>query len=228
MRSSSQMARPVALLAVLFTLTPGPTLANLFTPGEIKEVEQVGVPGTVIDDPLRSFRIDFGGGQFIAGNVQDRIVDADDGRLSFITYLRDITGSQGAVIESFSRGSFSGSLDVTWSETSIGVVDPSLGFRSIDGSTMTVYFSPGIPLSPGGSLGGNEHVAIHTNAPGYALIGEMFIGARAGSGEFGSTALTVFAPVPEPGASAMLAAGLAVLGFVGWRRTRQSAARAQR
>jgi hypothetical protein len=223
MRSSSQTVRAVALVAVLFALAPAPALANLFAPGEIKAVEQAGVPGMVAADPLRPFTVDFADGDVIAGNVQDRIVNTNDGRLSFVSYLRDITGSAGAVIESFSRGSFSGSLDVTYSETSIGVADPSLGFRSADGSTMTFYFTPGIPLSPGGNLGGNEHISITTNAPGYALIGEMFIGARSASGEFGSTTLAVFAPVPEPRAAAMLAAGLAVVGFVGWRRSRQSA-----
>jgi hypothetical protein len=228
MRSSRHLVRPVGIFAAVCSLAPAPAAATLFAPGEIKAVEQLGVPGTVIADPLRPFTIDLGGGQFIAGNVQDRIVDNDDGRLSFRSYLRDITGSAGAVIESFSRGQFSGSLDVNYSETSIGVVDPSLGFRSVDGSTMTFYFSPGIPLSPGGSLGGNEHIAIHSNAPSYALIGEMFIGARAASGEFGSTTLAVFAPVPEPRASALLVAGVAVLALVGWRRSRQSAAHALR
>lgn len=223
MRFYRLIARRVALLGVLLTFAPGLASANLFAPGEIKQIEEVGVPGTVIEDVLRPFRIDFGGGQYIAGNVQDRMLDTDDGRLSFVGYLRDITGSEGAVIESFSRSSFSGSLDVTWSETSIGVVDPSLGFRSADGGTVTVYFSPGIPLSPGGNLGGNEHVAIHTNAPAYALIGEMFIGARAATGEFGSTTLDVYAPVPEPGASAMLVAGLAAMVFIGWRRSRRAA-----
>ena len=227
MRSSSRRTRAVALLAVPLALAPAPALANLFSPGEIKEVEQLGVPGMVAADPLRPFTIDFGDGDFIAGNVQDRIVNTNDGRLSFLSYLRDITGSAGAVIESFSRGSFSGSLDVTFSETSIGAADPSLGFRSADGSTMTFYFSPGIPLSPGGNLGGNEHIAIHTDASGYALIGEMFIGARAASGEFGSTTLAVFAPVPEPAPSAMLVAGLAMVGWVGWRRSGHNAASVQ-
>jgi hypothetical protein len=225
MRSSSYIVRPAALFAVLFALAPNPASANLFAPGEIKEVEQLGVPGTVAEDVLRPFTIDLGGGATIAGNVQDRIVNANDGRLSFVSYLRDITGSAGAVIESFSRGGFtgplfSGGLDVTWSGTSIGVVEPSLGLRSADGSTMTFFFSPGIPLSPGGILGGNEHIAIHADAPGYALIGEMFIGARSASGDFGSTTLAVFAPVPEPAVSAMLLAGLAVVGWAGWRRSR--------
>ena len=224
MYRSSPTVRAVALLAVMFTLAPTPALANLFAPGEIKGVEQLGVPGVVAEDPLRAFRIDFDDGDFIAGNVQDRIVNANDGRLSFVSYLRDITGSAGAVIESFSRGSFSGALDVTYSETSVGAADPSLGVRSVDGSTMTFYFSPGIPLSPGGNLGGNEHINVITNAPGYALIGEMFIGARAASGEFGSTTLAVFAPVPEPATSSMLVAGLALVGWVGWRRRRKNIA----
>ena len=113
MYRSRHTVRAVALLAVLLALAPTPALANLFAPGEIKEVEQLAVPGGVAEDPLRPFRIDFNDGDAIAGNVQDRIVNANDGRLSFVSYLRDITGSAGAVIESFSRGSFSGSLDVT-------------------------------------------------------------------------------------------------------------------
>lgn len=221
MRSSGLIARSAALIAVLFALAPATAVADLFAPGEIKEFEPLDVSGTVIDDPLRPFMIDFGGGEFIAGNVQDRIVENDDGRLSFRSYLRDITGSAGAVIESFSRGGFSGTLDVTWSETSLGGVEPSLGWRSPDGGTMTFFFSPGIPLSTGGLLGGNKFIAIHTDAPAYALIGEMFIGARAGSGQFGSTATAVFAPVPEPSAAALLVAGLAGLGVAGWRRRRR-------
>lgn len=227
MRASSPAVRPVALFAFLFAIASTPALANLFAPGEIKAVEELGVPGAVLTDVLRPFVIDLGGGQSITGNVQDRIVATTDGRLSFVSYLRDITGTTGAVIESFSRGGFSAPLlDVTYSETSIGSTDPTLGIRSEDGSTMTLYFSPGIPLSPGGIGGGNEHVAIHTDAAGYALVGEMFIGARAASGEFGSTTLAVFAPVPEPGAYAMLGAGLALLGLARWRRGRQSGARA--
>lgn len=231
MRSFSINVRPVALFAVLFALASGPASANLFAPGEIKQVEELGVPGAVAADVLRPFVIDFGGGDFISGNVQDRIVNTNDGRLSFVSYLRDITGSAGAVIESFSRGGFtgplfSGGLDVTYSSTSIGVEEPSLGFRSADGSTMTFLFDPGIPLSPGGSGGGNEHIAIHTRAPDYALIGEMFIGARSASGDFGSTTLAVFAPVPEPAVSSMLLAGLAVVGWIGWRRSRHTAGHA--
>jgi hypothetical protein len=226
MRTYSHVVRPVAVLAVLFALAPTPAAANVFAPGEIKAVEEGGTPGVVAADPLRPFTIDFADGDSIAGNLQDRIVNANDGRLLFVSYLRDITGSAGAVIESFSRGNFFGTLDVTYSETSLGVVDPSLGFRSFDGSTMTFYFSPAIPLSPAGILGGNEHIAIATDAPGYALTGQMFIGARSASGEFGSTTLAVFAPVPEPRAAALLLAGLAVVGLAGWRRSRKAAAHA--
>jgi len=184
MRFSRHIARRITLLGVVFALASGPAAANPFAPGEIKEIESFGVPGTVIDDPLRPFRIDSSDGQFIAGNVQDRVIDYDDGLLGFVSYLRDITGSEGAVIESFSRASFSDPIDVTWSPTSLGVVDPSLGFRSADGSTMTFYFSPGIPLSPAGILGGNEHITIRTNATEYAAVGEMFIGARAATSEW--------------------------------------------
>ena len=231
MRTFSDIVRPVALLAVLFTVTPATALANVFAPGEIKEVEQLGAPGVVAIDVLRPFTIDLGGGEFIAGRVQDRMVNDDDGRLSFRSYLRDITGSAGAVIESFSRGSFSGPLDVTWSDTSIGKVEPSFGIRSPDGSTMTFFFSSGIPLSPAGLGGGNAFIAIHTDATAFGLTGEMFIGARSASGAFGSTTLAVFAPIPEPTASAMLLAGLGIVGFAGWRRrcraTTANAARSQ-
>jgi len=214
------MASRLAPAAVVLALVSGPVAGNLFAPGEIKPVESLGVPGPVLADPLRPFTIDFGGGLSISGDVQDRVVDYGGGLLAFGTYIRSITGSAGSVIESYGRDGFFGTLDVTWSPTSIGTIPPSLGFRSPDGGTMTFFYAPGIPLSPPGMLGGNAFTVIRTAATEFAAVGEIFIGARAATGQFGSTTLTVYAPIPEPGIYAMLLAGLAGIGVIGWRRRR--------
>ncbi|MCL4812892.1 MAG: PEP-CTERM sorting domain-containing protein [Vicinamibacteraceae bacterium] len=205
------IGRRIPLLALLLGLAPWTASAASFLPGETKAVEEVGFPGTVIDDVLRPFTIDLGGGLFISGNFQDRVVDGDDGRIGFVSYIRDITGADGAVIESFSRSSFFGTIDVTYSSTSIGVVDPSSGSRSADGSTMTFLFDSGIPLSPAGIFGGNEHITIALDPTAYAEVGQVIIVARSATGALGSTSLTTYAPVPEPGTAALFVAGLAVL-----------------
>lgn len=213
MRHSGHIVGRILLLGVLFAHAPWTASADPFLPGETKAVEEAAFPGTVIDDVLRPFTIDLGGGLSISGNFQDRIVDGDDGRIGFVSYIRDITGSEGAVIESFSRSSFFGTIDVTFSPTSIGVVEPTSGSRSADGSTMTFLFDPGIPLSLGGLLGGNEHIAIAMDPTAYDEVGELIIFARAATGAPGSTTLTVFAPVPvpEPGTAALFVLGAAML-----------------
>lgn len=218
MSVSRHIARRIAAVALVLAVVPEPAAANLFAPGEIKAVESLGVPGGVVADPLRPFMIDLGGGLSISGNVQDRVIDYGGGLLAFGTYIREITGSAGSVIESYGRNGFFDALNVTWSPTSIGTIPPSLGLRSADGGTMSFFYSPGIPLSPGGVFGGNAFTIIRTDATEFAAVGEIFIGARAATGQFGSTTLTVFAPVPEPGAYALLVAGLALIGLIGWRR----------
>lgn len=213
MRCSKFTARPMVPLAILLACLPASASATPFLPGETKAVEDASFAGTVVDDLLRPFTIDLGGGAFISGNFQDRVVDGDDGRIGFVSYIRDLTGTDDAVIEAFSRSSFFGAVDATYSSTSLGVVDPTSGSRSADGSTMTFQFAPGIPLSPGGLFGGNEHITIALDPTPYGEVGEVIIFARSATGAVGSTSLTTYAPiaVPEPGSAALFVAGLAML-----------------
>ena len=55
MRSRSCFVRPLARFAALLALAPAAAIPNTFEPGEIKEVEQRTVPGTVIRDVPRQF-----------------------------------------------------------------------------------------------------------------------------------------------------------------------------
>jgi hypothetical protein len=213
--------KPVLLAALLSLATPA-AFAVPFAPGEIKPVPSLNFPGLVIADPLRPFTIDFGGGLTLSGDVQDRIVDYGGGQLSFETYIRNLVAPAGSSfsIESFARGSFAGyAVDATWDPTGLGTATPSLGMRSFDGADMTVFYGTGFPIPP---TSGNEFVSFRTNATQFAATGLMSIGARGPNGQFASTMLTVYQPVPEPGVYAMMLAGALALLAVGRRRIPRS------
>ncbi len=216
LKSVRRLAATFALSCAF--LAPYNASAVLFAPGESKAVDPFNFPGLVMADPLRPFAIDFGGGVTLSGKVQDRVTRQADGTLAFSTYIRDITGAAGSVITAFGRGSFfDPTLQVTWDPTSLGSATPSLGQRSTDGKTMTFFYDPGFSITTP-TADGNKFVDIRTAETQFAQIGDMFIEARGPNAQFGSTKLSVFAPVPEPGTYVLMLAGIGMLVWSAHRR----------
>jgi len=206
------------LLVSSALLLPWSGFATVFAPGDSKVIGSANVPGLVEADPLRPFTIDFGGGVSISGQVQDRVVKLNDGTLAFATYIRNITGSAGSRIIGFGRSSFPDpTLEVTWDPTSLGAATPSLGERSADGKTLSVFYDPGFSLTTP-AADGNKFVEIRTAETDFAAIGDMFINALGPNNQFGSVKLSVFAPVPEPGTFALIMAGVLMLAVWSHRR----------
>jgi hypothetical protein len=218
------LMRLFATLALSCTLLiPYRGAATVFAPGDSKAIGSANFPAAIVADPLRPFTIDFGGGVSISGQVQDRVEELADGTLAFATYIRNITGSAGSRIIGFGRGSFfDPTLEVTWDPTSLGAAQPSLGQRSLDGKTVSVFYDPGFSLSAPGA-DGNKFVEIRTADTDFAAIGDMFINALGPNNQFGSIKLTVFAPVPEPGTFTLIIAGVALLAA--WLRHTSTAKR---
>src|SRR5215510_1183348 len=104
----------------------------------------------------------------------------------------------------------------------LGAATPSLGERSADGKTLSVFYDPGFSLTTP-AADGNKFVEIRTAETDFAAIGDMFINALGPNNQFGSVKLSVFAPVPEPGTFALMIAGVLMLAV--WSRRRGAAKR---
>jgi len=188
--------------------------------------------GTALEDAMRPWTISTPQGD-IAGWVQDRVVrETASGTLDFTTriFVDKVPTTPGGVtpppfsgIELAARSIYSNfTTDVNWRIDGLGNTAPTEAARTADGSSVAFVFG-GQRVTPADLPDGSRFFHIKTNATDYDAMGWLNLGSNQGMGPNFTTWLRVFqpiTPIPEPGAWAMLLAG--IVGVIGVARRRLS------
>ena len=169
--------------------------------------------GLIIEDVLTPYEFVGSGGQFLAGEVQNRVVQSSvDGTLDFYWRILADDSSTGE-ITAFRVGGFDAfALDGDWRIDGLGTVAPDIA-RNFGGGFVNFLFPEGGGVGPDES---SRFFFLDTEATAYAATGEYDL-LCAPSGCI-SPLFTTFAPVPEPSTLLFLGAGLAGLGLWGRRK----------
>lgn len=209
--------------AASVNVLPG-TIAELF--GTTNAAEGGALGGVVQNDNLIDFVLD----DYLAGSVQNRVVEADvDGTLIFAPRIRDlvslIPALEFSVITGFSLTGYGGAETlIEYRLDGLGSDGPESVSRSVDGDTLTFRFDrPALDLTEE-----SYFLSIDTDATAYSLTGTMTIFGRRDAGTAGvvdSVTIGGLAvpqsemPVVPVAASAwMLLAGLGAFALMRRRR----------
>jgi hypothetical protein len=170
--------------------------------------------GPIIEDVLTPYEFVGSGGQFLTGEVQNRVVRSVDGTLDFYWRILADDSSTGE-ITAFRVGGFDAfALDGDWRIDGLGTVAPDIA-RNFGGGFVNFLFPEGGGVGPDES---SRFFFLDTEATAYAATG-LYDLLCADSGCI-SPPFTTFAPssVPEPSTLLFLGAGLAGLGLWGRRK----------
>ncbi len=163
--------------------------------------------GTVLVDTLRPFAIDLGGGSFITGTVQDRVVrENGSGTLDFYYRLFNDTTSAGA-LGIVTRENYSGyATDADFRLDGLGATGPGGASRSTGSDVWFGFLAD--PVTPGQS---SRFFFIKTDATVYDAAGKGSLVGLNTAGGFGVTSFSTFEPVPLPSAFWLFGSGLLAL-----------------
>lgn len=183
--------------------------------GTTNAAEGGTLAGTVLNDNLIPFSL----GGFVAGNVQNRVVEANiDGTLIFAPRIRDIVdllpALEFSIIDGFTLSGYSGFQTlVEYRTDGLGDDGPDFATRSFDGDTLSFIFgAPALDLTEE-----SYFLSINTDATQYALTGSMTIFGRADLGQpTQSVTITGLAVpiIPLPASGLLLFGALGGLAFL--------------
>lgn len=201
--------------AAAATLNPG-NIVPLFGTTAAARPELAGV---VLEDTLRPFTIDLGGGLSITGTVQDRVVRSDiDGTLDFYYRITNDATSDGSILFA-DRTNYSGATtDVDWRIDGLGIDAPSFAFRHPSGNEVTFFFTS-TPIGPGAD---SRFFFIKTGATAYNEGGQGLLAGAGASGYGASVLFPTFQPVPVPAALWLFASGIVGLVVLTRRHARSA------
>jgi hypothetical protein len=210
-----------AFLSCLLCLsvTAGDAAAAILNPGNIVPLfgttaaARPELDGVVLEDTLRPFLIDMGGGLSITGTVQDRVVRSDiDGTLDFYYQIANDATSDGSILFA-NRTDYSGmTTDVDWRIDGLGIAAPTFAFRQPSGNEVAFFFTS-LPIGPGAD---SRFFFIDTDATAYDEGGQGLLAGVGSNGHGASVMFSTFQPVvvPLPNALYMFVAGLMGLMLV--------------
>jgi hypothetical protein len=181
--------------------------------------------GVVLEDTIQSFSF---GALNISGTVQNRVVREDGtGTLDFYWRVQVDPSSTGGGISAFRLGNFgfSSLTDADWRIDGLGTVAATTArlFNPVGhpAGDINFLFDPSVgPGNPATGDGGSRFFFLHTDAKSYAMTAQYDL--LGGQSATLSGLFSTYAPaVPEPSPAAMLALGLAALGWLRLRRSSQ-------
>jgi hypothetical protein len=182
-----------------FMMIAAPAWAVPLTPGGFVDLNgttsfaRPELAGVVIEDVLRPFSVDLGGGVVVSGVVQDRVVRENvAGTLDFYYKITNSPTSQGS-IDFVVREKFTGfPTDVDWRIDGLGTVNPNQAVRTADGEEVLFDFLAANLLDPGEE---SKLFFIKTNATSYNAhgLGSIAVGAPGSMGQ--TITIPTFQPV---------------------------------
>jgi hypothetical protein len=203
-RTSSRFAyNTLAVLAVLALIVlPSAALAVPLAPGNF--VNLIGTTyearpelgGEVLQDTIRPFSVDLGGGNFTSGMIQDRVVrETGSGTLDF-SYRIVNNVSSGGSLDFVTRNSFAGfGADVDFRTDGLGTIGPDQASRNAAGDEVLIDFFSTNLLFPGAE---SFFVFVKTDATDFDEngTGSLAFSSNLGGGTF---VFDTFQPVMKPG-----------------------------
>jgi hypothetical protein len=180
--------------------------------------EEPVLEGTVLEDVMRPFTIEWNGGQSVTGTIQDRVVQSDVDNTLIFSYRIINDATSDAPLRFVMREDYAGfTTDVDWRSDGLGMTGPNFATRSFDGSEVSFFFNGQAMIDPGED---SYFFFIKTDATAYNEGGQGVI-AVTGSENNGRSfhfdtfqPLEAVMPVPLPNALYMFVAGLMGLMLV--------------
>jgi len=198
----------------LFVLTGGMLLLPLSQPADAGIVTAGGsahpggtsvaarpeLAGTVVHDEVIPFSVSGGGGQIFSGSLQDRVIRASDGTLSFVQLVQaDTSLARRALLDFVRRNDFSGvSTDLDYRTDGAGQADlhPIKVWHSADGKNVQFRFHD--HLSSGDETLG---YFVKTDATSFDLNGNTTLGFIGSHSAEGRATLTTARPTDDAGSA---------------------------
>ena len=142
--------------ALALIVLPSAASAVLLAPGDFVNLTgttaaaRPELTGVVLQDVVRPFSVDHGGGNFTTGTIRDRVVrETDSGTLDFYYRISNDVSSAGSV-DFVTRNSFAGfGTDVDFRTDVIGTIGPDQASRNAAGDEVLFDFFSTNLLFPG-------------------------------------------------------------------------------
>jgi hypothetical protein len=210
------------MAGMLLTTAPN-AHAEILRPGELVPLQgttlvaRPELAGTVVEEVLRPFSIDFGGGRTATGTIQDRVVRETAGTLDFYYRVFNDSTSEGAinfVVRNLQVNPWAFSTDVDFRLDEPGDIGAESASRNALGSPggdqIFVNFLD-TSIEPGES---SRFFFMKTNATSYDENAGAEIAGITSNGVQNGVNFLTFQPIPEPATIWLLgwaSAGLAAM-----------------
>jgi hypothetical protein len=190
------------LSALALIVLPSAALAGPLAPGNF--VNLIGTTsavrpelvGVVLQDTIRPFSVDHGGGNFTTGMIQDRVVrETASGTLDFYYKISNDVSSAGSV-DFVTRNSFIGfGADVDFRTDGVGTIGPDQASRNAAGDEVLFDFFSTNLLFPGAQ---SFSFFVKTDATDFDEngTGSLAFSSNLGGGTFD---FDTFQPIMKPG-----------------------------